>query len=104
MNDNDEIVELKIASKADAEEFLNRMRDDVLKRLADGKSNVSLTVLGGVDIAYKFDTTRSSRKIDITFTVSNSDELNLDMAQALGSLVFHLLESTGMASFGYIIQ
>lgn len=104
MDDESEIVELKIASKADAEEFLNRMRDDILKRKADGASKVSLTVLGGVDIAYKSETTRSSRKIDIAFTVSNSDELNLDMAQALGSLVFHLLGSTGMASFGYIVQ
>ena len=104
MDDNDEIVELKIASKADAEEFLNRMRDDVLKRLADGKSKVSLTVLGGVDITYKFDTTRSSRKIDVEFTVCNADELNLDMAQALGSLIFHLLKSTGIVSFGYIVQ
>lgn len=105
MDDESEIVELKIASKADADEFLKRMLDDILNRKADGASKVSITVLGGVDITFKSDTTkRSSRKIDITFTVSNSDELNFDMAQALGSLVFLLLGSTGLASFGYIVQ
>lgn len=105
MNDESEIVELKIASNADADEFLKRMLGDILNRKADGASEVSITVLGGVDISFKSDATkRNSRKIDITFTVSNSDELNLDMAQALGSLVFHLLESTGMSSFGYIVQ
>lgn len=104
MDDESEIVELEIASKADADEFLKRMLDDILNRKADGASKVSITVLGGVDITYKSDTTKSSRKIDIAFTVNNSDELNFDMAQALGSLVFHLLKSTGMSSFGYIVQ